>query len=220
MAQHDLNIANQTFPNTRADINSALEALATLSSGVSAPTDTFPNMLWYDTNTNFLNKRTEADDGWDKILFISGSGLVRLVQETALIESDGTIVNANLTPQAQTVWNTGTSNTDTLIAPSKLKTAVKTYTLGFNPSATYSSDLSGSVSNGTVRTNSTDYMMQVTIETLNAGTVEVSANGTTGWTVASKTVGGDRHISNVLVRPGWSWRPMGFGSISFVTEFS
>ena len=35
MSQNDFTIANQTFPNTRADINSALQALASTSSGSS-----------------------------------------------------------------------------------------------------------------------------------------------------------------------------------------
>ena len=54
MSQHDLNIANQTFPNTRADINNALAALGSTSSGTSAPSTTYANQLWYDTANNKL----------------------------------------------------------------------------------------------------------------------------------------------------------------------
>lgn len=64
MSQHDFNIANQTTSAFRADLNNALTALASLSSGATAPATTFANMLWYDTANNLLKKRTEADDGW------------------------------------------------------------------------------------------------------------------------------------------------------------
>ena len=64
MSQHDFNIANQTAAPARADINSALTALASLSSGPTAPSTTFANMLWYDTSTGTLKLRNEADSGW------------------------------------------------------------------------------------------------------------------------------------------------------------
>ena len=62
MSQNDFTIANQTFPNTRADINSALQALASTSSGTSAPSTTFANQLWYDTSANILYIRNEDND--------------------------------------------------------------------------------------------------------------------------------------------------------------
>jgi len=62
MSQNDFTIDNQTFPNTRADINSALQALASTSSGASAPSTTFANQLWYDTANNKLYIRNEDND--------------------------------------------------------------------------------------------------------------------------------------------------------------
>jgi len=64
MSQHDYDIANQTASNARVDINLALKALASQSSGSSAPTTTYANMVWYDTGTNTLKMRSEADDAW------------------------------------------------------------------------------------------------------------------------------------------------------------
>jgi len=52
MSQHDFDIANQTAPNTRADLNLALKALASTSSGTSAPATTYANMLYYNTTDN------------------------------------------------------------------------------------------------------------------------------------------------------------------------
>ena len=68
MSQHDFDIANQTAANARADINSALQALASLSSGDAAPSTTFANQLWYETDTNTLRMRNEADDAWITLL--------------------------------------------------------------------------------------------------------------------------------------------------------
>ena len=73
MSQHDMNIANQTSANARADINNALGALVSLSSGTSEPSTTFANMLWYETDTNTLYIRNEANSGWVTIGIINGS---------------------------------------------------------------------------------------------------------------------------------------------------
>jgi len=64
MSQHDFNIANQGAAAARADINNALIALATTSSGVTAPANTYANMMWYDTTANILKMRNEADSAW------------------------------------------------------------------------------------------------------------------------------------------------------------
>lgn len=62
MSQHDYDIANQTFPNTRSDLNLALKALASTSSGASTPSTTYANQLWYDTATNTMYIRNEDND--------------------------------------------------------------------------------------------------------------------------------------------------------------
>tara|TARA_B100001057_G_scaffold499458_1_gene610200 strand:- start:2828 stop:3640 length:813 start_codon:yes stop_codon:yes gene_type:complete len=64
MANHDYNIANQTAPNFRADLNNALLAIVSTNSGSSAPSTTFANQLWYDTSANQLKMRNEADSAW------------------------------------------------------------------------------------------------------------------------------------------------------------
>lgn len=64
MAQHDYVIDNQTFPNTRADINSALAAIVSNNSGATAPTTTYAYQLWYDTTSDILKIRNADDDAW------------------------------------------------------------------------------------------------------------------------------------------------------------
>ena len=71
MSQHDLNIANQGFPAFRADLNNALAALGTLSSGATEPSTTYANQLWYDTTNDQIKIRNEDDDAWITILTLN-----------------------------------------------------------------------------------------------------------------------------------------------------
>jgi hypothetical protein len=68
LSQHDFSIANQTASSARTDINNALQALASLSSGADAPSTTYANQLWYETDTKQLKMRNEADDAWITLL--------------------------------------------------------------------------------------------------------------------------------------------------------
>ncbi len=68
MSQNDLSIANQGFPATRTDLNSALQALGSTNSGSSAPSTTYANQLWYDTANNILKIRNEDNDNWISLI--------------------------------------------------------------------------------------------------------------------------------------------------------
>lgn len=65
MAQHDFIIDNQAGALVRSDVNDALEALVTLSSGPIAPTVTYANMFWFDTATGQLKQRDSTNTTWD-----------------------------------------------------------------------------------------------------------------------------------------------------------
>ena len=65
-----MNIANQGFPATRADLNNALQALASNNSGTSAPSTTFANQWWYDTTNNKLYIRNEANNAWIEVAIL------------------------------------------------------------------------------------------------------------------------------------------------------
>jgi hypothetical protein len=71
MSQHDMNIANQGFPAFRSDLNNALAALVSTSSGATAPATTFANQLWYDTTDDTLKIRDEANAAWISILTLN-----------------------------------------------------------------------------------------------------------------------------------------------------
>lgn len=70
MAQHDYVIANDTAANVRADINTALQAIASNNSGATAPSTTYANQWWYDTSTDTLKIRSEANDAWISVALL------------------------------------------------------------------------------------------------------------------------------------------------------
>jgi len=66
MAQHDYDIANQSFPSFRADLNGVLEAVNTSNSGTSRPTSAVAGTVWLDV-TNATNPTLKFFDGTDDI---------------------------------------------------------------------------------------------------------------------------------------------------------
>jgi len=64
MAQHDYVIDNQASAAARTDLNNLFQAIVSQNSGDAAPATTYANMLWYETDTNTLWKRNEANSGW------------------------------------------------------------------------------------------------------------------------------------------------------------
>jgi len=93
MAQHDYDIANQTAPNFRSDLNDALEAIATNNSGSTQPSATYANQWWYDTSNNILKIRSEADDAWINVGYLDQSTnefkpYIGATQITAFLDED------------------------------------------------------------------------------------------------------------------------------------
>lgn len=133
MSQHDFDIANQTASNARADINNALKALASLSSGATAPSTTYANMLWYDTSNNTLKMRNEADDAWVSVGYLDqSSDAFRIFDDTQVVNSSGTQTGI-IGDQTTGTWETGTVTTESLVSPAKVKAAV----LAHAPSTSY-----------------------------------------------------------------------------------
>lgn len=100
MSQNDFSIANQTSGSARLDINSALQALASNSSGTSAPATTYANMLWYDTTNDTLKMRNEANSAWISIGYLD--------QSTNLFKAQN--VDANINTHLNTSTATASQN--------------------------------------------------------------------------------------------------------------
>jgi len=102
MAQHDFNIANQTFPNFRSDLNDALQAAGTISAGSSAPTTTYAYQLWFDTSANTYKIRNAANSAWVSVL---GNDLTN-----AGINTEKLTVTGDLTVDTNTLKVDSTNN--------------------------------------------------------------------------------------------------------------
>lgn len=82
-----MNIANQSGLNFRADLNNALAALVSNSSGSSEPTTTYAFQFWVDTSGGYpiLKMRNVDNDAWIEVgrVDIDGIGLRGITSGTA-----------------------------------------------------------------------------------------------------------------------------------------
>jgi hypothetical protein len=132
MAQHDFIIDNQSASSARADINNALQSLASLSSGNTEPSTTYANMLWYETDTNLLKMRDEANADWITIgYFDQSADAFRIVDNTQVVNTSGTQTGL-IGGQSTATWQAGTGNIESLISPSQLSDAIFS-TFNINP---------------------------------------------------------------------------------------
>ena len=117
MAQHDYNIANQSFPSFRTDLNNALSAIQTCNSGTSRPTGAVAGQIWLDT-TSATTPTLKYYDGADDISLatldhsantvnwldstVSVTGLTTTATGTVLTLSDSSLTSSvNLILQNQ-----------------------------------------------------------------------------------------------------------------------
>ena len=64
----DIDVANQSFPSFRTDLNNILESLFTNHSGTSVPTTPKPNSFFYDETNNVLKFRNEDNDAYITVM--------------------------------------------------------------------------------------------------------------------------------------------------------
>ena len=103
MAQHDYNIANQSFPSFRTDLNNALSAVVTNNSGTSVPSTTFANSFFYDETNNVLKFRNEDNDAYITIM-----GFDQTADTTTNVVTDA---NHTFTKAQRGSTDTDTTNT-------------------------------------------------------------------------------------------------------------
>ena len=78
MAEHDYVIANGTGAAVRADINSALAAIASNNSKATDPSTTYSYQFYVDTGDNTLYIRNSSNNGWVAISTVGGVGSANL----------------------------------------------------------------------------------------------------------------------------------------------
>lgn len=89
MSQHDMNLANAAGAAFRADLNDALAALVSNSSGATAPATTFSYQLWADTTTGLLKIRNAANSAWITVGTLASTNLGLQVQDGTLDSLSG-----------------------------------------------------------------------------------------------------------------------------------
>ena len=96
MTQHDMNIANQSFPSFRSDLNNALTALNTMHSGTSRPSGATTGTMWLDTTNSGSNSLTmKFFDGSDDIDF----AVINTSANTVNFTDSATDMVGDTTPQ-------------------------------------------------------------------------------------------------------------------------
>jgi len=162
MAQHDYNIANQTAANARTDINNVLSAIATNNSGTSAPSTTFANQWWYDTDAFILYIRANGNDAWIPVAYLDQTNdKFRILDDTQVVNTSGTQTGL-LGDQATATWETGTGTVESLVSPAKVKAAIDANVTGLGFNQTWQ-NLTASRSFNTIYQNTTGIPIAVNV---------------------------------------------------------
>ena len=136
MATHDYDIANQSAPAFRSDLNNVLAAIVSNNSSASEPSTKFANMWWMDTANNYLKIRDKNNSNWIIVgeMDVTNSR-VKLISDSLQAASGGgidiknssgtTIIDLNVASEATA--KAGTNNTE-LMTPLRVKQAAATPT--------------------------------------------------------------------------------------------
>lgn len=88
MSQHSFSIADEAGAAYRADVNNALQALASVSRGATAPATIYIGMYWEDTTANLLKRRNAANSAWIVVGSLDEAFVVSRASNTILGLSD------------------------------------------------------------------------------------------------------------------------------------
>jgi hypothetical protein len=222
MSQNDLVIANQTFPATRADITSALQALGSNNSGPTAPSTTYANMMWYDTTSHILKLRAEANDVWINIGYVDQSSDTFKILDDTIVATTAGATTGLLGDQTTGTWEAGTGTTESLVSPAKVKAAIDALTdTPIGVSQTWQ-NMAGARVVGASYQNTTGRPIMVSICT--NGVIrtdfQVSTNNST-WVTVGSLAGygniGDEKSSQIIVPHNHYYKATG-GSLSIWAE--
>lgn len=98
MSQSNLSIPNEGGAQFRSDVNAALQALGSNSSGASAPSTTYPNQLWADTSADLLKLRNTANSAWIVLGPLSDLGIQSGKQVVATTGGTADAITLAFTP--------------------------------------------------------------------------------------------------------------------------
>lgn len=218
MSQHDMDIANQAAADLRADLNNALQALASTSSGTSAPATQYANQFWYETDTGKLFMRNEANSADIAIGLMNQSvGKFQLLSATYIVsgnESSGITEIGSLQVATSSALVTGSNTLGFLISPTNFKTAVDSLisTSGIGVSQTWQ-DVSGSRAVSTAYQNTTGKPIQINVDTNADVTLQLSSDNSTYISVGTTLNG-----VTAIVPDDHYYKVNGSGTIGYWAE--
>lgn len=199
MSQHDYNIANQSFPSFRSDLNNALSAIQTTNSGTSLPTGAVAGQMWLDT-TNATNPTLKFYDGADSISLATINYTANTVD---WLDSSITItgLSTSATGTVLTLSDTVTTSTVNLIIDNQKEvrfretTANGTNYVGLKAPASLSADL-------TYTLPSADGTSGQFLSTNGSGVLSFASGGVTGVSTSATGTVLTLSDSNVLFGKG------------------
>ena len=182
MAQHDMNIANQSFPSFRTDLNNALSAINTMHSGTSRPSGAAAGTMWLDT-TSASSPTIKFFDGSDDISFATidySANTVNFLDSTVVADLVGDTspqLGGNLDVNGNDIVST--SNADIDIIPNgtgDVNLGADTVQIGDNnANATLTTQGTGDL---ILNTNNGTNAGNITLEDGANGHIQVTTNGT------------------------------------------
>nr|BAR20453.1 hypothetical protein [uncultured Mediterranean phage uvMED] len=184
MAQHDMNIANQSFPSFRTDLNNALSALNTMHSGTSRPSGAAVGTLWLDTTNSGSNSlEIKFFDGSDDISFATvdtSANTINFIDSAVasdLVNDTSPQLGGNLDVNGNDIVST--SNADIDIIPNgtgDVNLGADTVQIGDNnANATLTTQGTGDL---ILNTNNGTNAGNITLEDGANGHIQVTTNGT------------------------------------------
>jgi len=90
MAQHDMNIANQSFPSFRSDLNNALTALNSNHIGASRPSSAIAGTIWIDSSVTdtYSIKVFDGTDDLELFSINTSTNAITLPSGVSVSETD------------------------------------------------------------------------------------------------------------------------------------
>lgn len=229
----DFNLANQAGAALRAELNTILGALVSLSRGGSAPTTTFAGQLWVDSSggNDILKIRNAGDSGWVTIGTLGSGGweaegttaasraVLAAVSNAAMRAALGltdAIVTSGFATQAEAEAGTNTSK---IMNP--LRTAQAIAELAGSLTPTFSEMTSQTVRGAGTYENTSGKVMFVTVtvrcDSNGFLSIQRRAPGDSFTTLVNQsTVGSNRLISmSFPLPPGWFYSFSASGDDSY-----
>ena len=199
MAQHDYNIANQSFPSFRSDLNNALSAIQTTNSGTSRPTGAVAGQIWLDT-TSATSPTLKFYDGADDISLATINYTANTVD---WLDSSITItgLSTSATGTVLTLSDTATTSSVNLIIDNQKEvrfretTANGTNYVGLKAPASLSADL-------TYTLPSADGTSGQFLSTNGSGVLSFASGGVTGVSTSATGTVLTLSDSNILFGKG------------------